>query len=238
VPVKVSIPKAGALSVSHNNRVHVCAVSASEAFCWGANSHGQLGHAIGEEGDVDCLDVKCNPTPKNIAALPATIRSITAAGGYTCAVDQSGKVHCWGYHGYGVTTATGPAPRVLDLNATAVAGRSSHVCALLQGSTVKCWGESTAGKLGVLDDSTTACIPGVGWRCQKEPQSVSLFGARLLDAGGTNVVVTASGSLVAWGANSNGRLGIAPAAGPKTCLAFDGVTPTPCSDTPVEVVLP
>jgi alpha-tubulin suppressor-like RCC1 family protein len=48
----------------------------------------------------------------------------------------------------------------------------------------------------------------------------------------SSLAITSTGSLLAWGSNVNGQLGIGTLVGPDTCNA------EPCSDTPVAVALP
>ena len=66
---------------------HTCAVLQNgSAWCWGNNLSGQLGHS-------QPADTHQRPTRIERAGIVA---SIEASGRHTCAIDRSGRVHCWG----------------------------------------------------------------------------------------------------------------------------------------------
>jgi alpha-tubulin suppressor-like RCC1 family protein len=70
---------------------HACAVATDgSAWCWGANTHGQLG------------DGSNNPSnkPVRVAKLPS-VEDIAAGDGHTCAREAKGSVWCWGRNAFG-----------------------------------------------------------------------------------------------------------------------------------------
>ncbi|MBZ0235263.1 MAG: hypothetical protein K8M05_23240 [Deltaproteobacteria bacterium] len=81
-------------------------------------------------------------------------QSVTAGGGFSCAIVGGGRVRCWGYNGFGQLgngTTTGSATPVLTTNITnavAIAGGANHACALLSTGHVRCWGANYNGQLG------------------------------------------------------------------------------------------
>jgi alpha-tubulin suppressor-like RCC1 family protein len=66
---------------------HVCGVRGDEVWCWGANTHGQLG--IGTTGDEPSLE-------PIVVRTDGGWRSIAAQGDHTCALREGGEVYCWG----------------------------------------------------------------------------------------------------------------------------------------------
>lgn len=74
---------------------HTCGLTASgEAWCWGANTDGQLGNGEGGGEGPDAV-----PTP---AAVNAPAFASLDAGHYsTCGLTQAGKAYCWGSDNYG-----------------------------------------------------------------------------------------------------------------------------------------
>ncbi|MEO3827663.1 hypothetical protein [Actinomadura sp. B10D3] len=200
---------------------HTCAVTDHGAvYCWGDNSHGQLGlpdltEQIGdnetpaEAGQVDLNGMKAV--------------DITAGRAHTCATLEDATLLCWGDNTYG---ATGLGSPVLDLPSdsdpvdlggtgvtTAVAGYD-HTCTALAGSVhhVRCWGhvgeQSKDGRLGLPDLGT---FEDLG---DDEPPSsaswVRLAGDSVvaLAAGIAHTcAVTTAGTVRCWGDNVDGALG-------------------------------
>lgn len=126
---------------------HTCALSArGRAFCWGSNTHGQLG--VGSTREKA-------PSPVEVTGKHEF--SALAAGSYfTCGLTPSGEVWCWGDNASG---QLGAAPDRLGQSAdpvrVAVAGRAlalgagdRHACAILDGDRVTCWGNDGAAQLG------------------------------------------------------------------------------------------
>jgi Regulator of chromosome condensation (RCC1) repeat len=126
---------------------HSCALSAGgRAFCWGSNTHGQLG--IGSSREKA-------PTP--VAVAGGHDFAAVAAGSYfTCGLTASGEVWCWGDNASG---QLGKAPDSLAQSNVPVrvplAGRAlslgagdRHACSIVEGDRVTCWGNDGAGQLG------------------------------------------------------------------------------------------
>ena len=109
---------------------HTCAIDVTgQPWCWGRGDSGQLGDGAGAN----------QPTPTPVS-LPggATVRSLSAGGAHTCAVDQAGGVWCWGADdrgqlGLGVAGAgadmDAPAAVALPASATGVSAGGAHSCA-------------------------------------------------------------------------------------------------------------
>lgn len=73
---------------------HTCGLTASgEAWCWGANSDGQLGNG---EGGGEGPDSVATPVAVNGPAFA----SLDAGHFSTCGLTDAGKAYCWGSDGY------------------------------------------------------------------------------------------------------------------------------------------
>ena len=149
------------------------------------------------------------PTPTPVA-LPggATVRSLSAGGAHTCAVDQAGGVWCWGADDRGQlglgasgTNVDAPAAVALPAAATGVSAGGAHSCASLGDASVWCWGANDSGQLG---DGTTV----------DRPTPARVAGASgAVSAGSLHSCASSADHAVScWGADTSGQLG-------------DGVTP-------------
>ncbi len=143
---------------------HTCAihrttaggVNKDAAYCWGSNSHGQLGNGVTRGNQSAPVEVG--------GELGDLVTDISAGASHTCAV-QDGKAWCWGNNSQGqLGRVLGVSPMV---SATPVAvdpsgdGRGQlsgvnkisagqfHTCALLNTGVVQCWGGNGNGQLGV-----------------------------------------------------------------------------------------
>ena len=130
---------------------HTCAVTPSgAAYCWGANSVGQL-------GDNTTVD-KLVPTAVQGGLQFALL---SGGGGHTCGVTTTGLGHCWGVNSFGQigdNTTLGrltPAANAGGLSLGIPAAGPDHSCALATGTImgVYCWGNNGSGQLG--DGTTT-----------------------------------------------------------------------------------
>lgn len=134
---------------------HTCAIAGGAAYCWGANSYGQLGNASSAASSSP-VKVTVN------AALTGTVTSISAGRYYSCAV-ANGAAACWGYGGYGNIgnggTGGGTTPLAVSTTGvlagktvTSISASDRATCAAASGTLV-CWGTNNTGQLG--NDSAT-----------------------------------------------------------------------------------
>jgi len=146
---------------------HACAILGSGAVkCWGANGSGALGlgdtnhRSAGSSELGDAL-----PTLNLGTGRCAT--AITAGGGFTCAILDSGAVKCWGNNVYGSLglgdvinrgDAAGQMGNSLPAvslgtgrTAVSIAAGVAHTCAILDNGALKCWGLNNFGQLGLSD---------------------------------------------------------------------------------------
>jgi alpha-tubulin suppressor-like RCC1 family protein len=135
---------------------HNCALKTDgTVWCWGRNQEGQLGdHTnINRSSPAQTVGVGNAGFLQNIVA-------VRAGRDYTCAIDQYGKVYCWGEGSLGQlgennnvvrfdpvqvkdTTGTGTLPSIIDL-----ATGYQHACATNALGNVYCWGSGGSGQIG------------------------------------------------------------------------------------------
>ncbi len=83
----------GATSLAGNDH-HLCAVVAGEVWCWGNGFEGQLGDGTGTG--------RIHPAKLPVrASLPVKAVQVGTGRESTCALDEHGKVWCWGSNRYG-----------------------------------------------------------------------------------------------------------------------------------------
>lgn len=149
------------------------------------------------------------------STTPKIVQASASQGG-TCALDDQGRVYCWGRNnfgqlGLGHTVSTGantPAnvagPVPLQQRATMLASGHSHTCALLEDSDVICWGEAFHGDLGrgnanhIGNNETPGQLEGIRLGVK----------ARSIHAGWhQSCAISIHDTLHCWGSNNEGQLG-------------------------------
>jgi len=175
---------------------------------WGYNAHGQLGNGT----NVD------SATPVNVSALEDTVTAVAAGYAHTVALLDNGTVRSWGLNWQGqlgnATTNSSTTPVTvtgLAGNVTALAAGEYHTVALLDDGTVQAWGSNDYGQLG--NGSTTS---------SSTPVTVTSLGGRVIAiAAGQyhTVALLENGTIMAWGLNSFGELGIGSNANSSTPVA-------------------
>lgn len=165
------------------------------------------------------------PTPTPAPAPTSVSVSQLALGtNHTCALTLDGKIKCWGNNGFGalgqnntinlgaLPSQMGDALPYVNLGAgrtaiEVVAG-NNFTCARLDNGQVKCWGVNTFGQLGLghtmnMGDSAgeMGSLPPVNLGTGRT--------ATLLTAGNQHVcALRDDNSVVCWGRNESGQLGI------------------------------
>lgn len=192
--------------------------SGGTAYCWGANSWGQLGR-----------DTTATRTPVAVSGNH-TFTTIAVGGNNACGIVAGGDLYCWGDNGSGLLgngdSATGknPVPVLIPgaLHFKAVALSGGILCALTTAGVAYCWGSNSYGQLG---DGTRS--PSY------RPGSVETNLAFSAVAAGAKHVcaVSDTGELYCWGFNDNAQLA-QPSAGTALCLGGP-TTFTPCALRPL-----
>jgi alpha-tubulin suppressor-like RCC1 family protein len=190
---------------------HACASDGPERalYCWGDNSHSQLGVFVGPPTSPVPIRVE-----GRITALLGGVDALAAGALHTCAV-VGGEVLCWGQGldgrlgdgdtaehevhrpSYVVSAASGQPVR----DAKAVAAGAQHSCLLTQAGAVECWGDNTWGQLG----------RGVAGSALANAASsapvVALDSVEAIAAGLRHTCALRAGAVYCWGANGYGQLG-------------------------------
>jgi alpha-tubulin suppressor-like RCC1 family protein len=168
------------------------------AWCWGANSFGQLG--IGTASFVDQL------TPVPVAGGLRFVQ-VSAGARHACGVTVVNRAYCWGPNSFGQlgdgTTTDSPVPvpvagglRFVEVSAS---GNGDHTCGVTPGNRAYCWGSNFDGQVG---DGTTGNLRSV-------PVAVA-GGLRFREVragGGHTCGVTTGHRAYCWGNNVYGQLG-------------------------------
>jgi alpha-tubulin suppressor-like RCC1 family protein len=167
-----------------------CGIAEQGTFCWGDNTHGQLGNGT--------------TTSTTLPAVVANaFMSLSVGARHACGVEVTGTVRCWGDgtqgqlgDGAGVSRtlpSVGPGGPYLMTTAG-----GAHSCALASDGRVFCWGANTRGQLG---NGTTATA--------LSPVAVSTSARFATIAAGRDhtCALDLAGAAWCWGANTQGQLG-------------------------------
>lgn len=215
-PIALELPAATAAAVG---KKHACIISGGNVTCWGDAELGQLGAHRGcsisgeREGSTSCThgpDVL--PNLRNL-------ESIAAGDDFTCAIDEDGRVFCWGDAAAGrlggsiVPALDGPTPVTLPGEAKRLIIANGTACALLPNGAFTageawCWGE------------------GYG-----SPTKLKLDGVVDLAIGARHTCAITAAGLSCWGANHNGESGDIAAA--HRC----GTAAGPCEVAATKIVV-
>jgi alpha-tubulin suppressor-like RCC1 family protein/tRNA A-37 threonylcarbamoyl transferase component Bud32 len=173
---------------------HSCALArGGAAWCWGENSHGQLGDRSETAREAPVR-----------SATGHTFRSIAAGAAHTCGVDLDGVAWCWGSDAHGQLGDGGVLDRPYPVP---VAGGQRFVrldvgwnftCGLTESGRAMCWGDNSAGQLG--DGTTTD-------RRRPVPVQGNIEFAAITAGSAHTCGVTRDGAAYCWGRNASGELG-------------------------------
>lgn len=175
---------------------HTCALDGDgRAWCWGSNSHGQLGVAKRHRG-ADA-PVAVNGVTR--------FRAIAAGGEHTCAIAPDDRPWCWGGNGSGqigdgtFEDRTAPRPVLLAPKASVISAGASQSCAVDDRGTPWCWGANDRGQLG-SGAGTAANVP-------TRIEGIPLVS--MVTVGGGHACAGGPGGTFCWGANDAFQLGAA-----------------------------
>ncbi len=153
------------------------------------------------------------------------VQLIASGAVHTCALLASSVVKCWGLNdngqlGAGNTATRGDAvgemanalPSV-DLGTGVIAKKiyagSSHTCVLTTTNQVKCWGQNDAGQLGIGDaDNRGDAFGEMGDALPFVNLGSGMTATELTIGSRITCALLTTGSVVCWGTNDNGQLGI------------------------------
>jgi alpha-tubulin suppressor-like RCC1 family protein len=206
VPVAVS-GLSGVTAIAAGYEHTLALLSNGTVEAWGNNELGQLGTG----------NTHSSTTPVPVPGLSGVI-AISANDEYSMALLSDGTVMAWGDDAEGQLGNTSifkeeispgeeeglfsdtPVP-VEDLSGvTAIAAGATHALALLEDGTVEAWGDDREGELGngAIEPKATNPVPVIG-----------LANVKSIAAGeDDSAAVLSSGTLMTWGGNAHGTLGL------------------------------
>jgi alpha-tubulin suppressor-like RCC1 family protein len=202
--------------------------SGTAAVAWGHNHSNQLG-----VGYLDNYEV----SPRTVVGL-TNITALVAAGNSSFALVESGTEYSWGRNEFGelgngsvegaaTPTAIGGFPEGVK----AISASSRYAMALLDDGEVMAWGGGSYGEQG----NGTSQKEGKKTHSYVPKVVPGLEHVIAISSGGSaNFALEENGTLMAWGRDKIGMLGLGKAA-PEMCEGEEGEWP--CSPTPAAVDL-
>jgi len=185
-------------------------------YCWGKNSHGQLGigstEAIGDDEHIMLA-----------VSLGEPAKEVQMGSFIACARLDSQDLHCWGYGGkgqlgYGNTDDIGDneLPDTIDHvpvggTITGFTAGGTHTCAVSTIGTVRCWGENTYGQLGYGHTASVGVnnTPDQVGDAPIRPEQLPPFTKVTQLAAGVahTCALFETGDVLCWGLGNLGQLG-------------------------------
>jgi alpha-tubulin suppressor-like RCC1 family protein len=228
----------------------------TKVMAWGANEYGQLGKEGGEgKGPEKCgekeAEAPCSRSPVEVTGLKGVaVTAISAGNNYSMALTSAGKIEGWGSEQAGelgngvkhqecksdeekcfkekVFSATPVEPKLEGKEKEEVeqiSAGSEQVLVKLKSGGLKAWGVGDLGELGnggEANSDTPVAVSGL-------TEKVAAI------AGGANhdlaLLNNTEKTVMAWGADGNGQLGVGTTEGPEKC----GEAKAACSKTPIAV---
>ncbi len=177
---------------------------------WGLNSNYQLGLGNTSSG---------HNTPVQIGSTSDHWKSIAVGSGHVLALKDDGSIYAWGLNDQGQVGDNGyPAVRKSYIKVSSgpyktISAGDHHSLAIKADGSLYAWGDNSKGELSFTSSTTRKLTPShVG--SGKDWQYIS--------AGGYySIALKADGSLVTWGSNGSGQLGI----GNNTANQYAAVKP-------------
>ncbi len=163
---------------------HTCALDKLGVKCWGSNRFGQLNvpklidpiklgttyysHncAIQKNGELVCWGSDSSKQISGMPKLKLPVKSVTAGGHFTCALDSEG-VKCWG-------NIVGKVPKMSGVRK--IEAGWEHVCAL-HSKGISCWGNNNYKQINVpaLKAPTSLGVGGV-YTCAEDQKKFICWG--------------------------------------------------------------
>jgi alpha-tubulin suppressor-like RCC1 family protein len=216
-----------------------CGVTtAGAAYCWGADSVGQLGNGSPSVSPLT------TPTP---VSGSYTWSSVQAGLSFACGLTTGNDLYCWGANDYGQlgdgTYSNNSTPVLVSGGhtwKTFSVSRNDDACGITMSDVLYCWGDNFTGRLGngtFVTSNTPVLV-----------QAAVLFASVSSGDVHTCGVSSGSGTAYCWGNNERGELGYGmltirtapawvrygPASAPARGASVDqwGATPPPVIHEP------
>lgn len=206
---------------------------------WGSNYRGQIGDGTTTQQN----------TPVAVSGLSEVV-AIAAGQDFSLALLEDGTVMAWGANnagqlGNGTTTDSDTPVHVSGLSdVVAIAAGPAHSLAVLEDGTVMAWGSNAAGQLGIGTNTGPESCKGKfdpEVACSQMPvavgginEAISVTAGGGQGAEGRSLAVLEDGTVLGWGENYGGMLGIGSSSGPETC--HHNSWELPCSKVPAAVL--
>jgi alpha-tubulin suppressor-like RCC1 family protein len=242
-PVSVS-GLSGVVAVSAGGSHSLALLGDGTVMAWGANEHGQLGDGTTSGPEMCGEDNEpCAAKPVPVSGLSGVV-AVSAGAVHSMALLGDGTLMVWGYGeegelGNGSPGSSDVPEAVPGLSGvTSISAGGGYSLALLENGTVMAWGTNASGELGNGDSiGPEECL---SFSCSYKPVAVTgLSNVTAVSAGDDQIefnrggnhslALLGNGTVMAWGGNEHGELGIGTSSGPEDCDI------TSCSSTPVAV---
>ena len=182
---------------------HAAAVRANgTAWCWGYNSHGQLG----------TNNYTTTSSPVSVVGGFTDWVQISTGERHTAAVRANGTAWCWGRNNTGQLGDGSLANRLSPVSVVGgftdwvqISAGWQHTGAVRASGTAWCWGYNANGQLG--DNSTTTRSSPVSILSAGLPRWVQISTGGKLSSGSHSGAIKSDGTAWCWGFNGAGRLG-------------------------------
>ncbi|HTZ64843.1 MAG TPA: hypothetical protein VMB51_12135 [Solirubrobacteraceae bacterium] len=259
VSVTVSATNKGGSAISAPSPATqtVIAPAGAAAAGWGPDKFGQIGtpySTVAEATPVDAAEGLTNIT--ELAGSLALLNNGTVAAwgtGYRGELGDNGNEAAWEQgHPWVMVKARENAshePQGLLEGVKQVAGGGTHRLALLKDGRVMAWGQNQDGELGQINANGEGVHgfeyqTGLNERLPKVVQTVNAEGevtplqgvTAIAAGGGADFALTNQGTVMAWGTDNVGQLGIAKSEECKTEVSEKEGRSEPCSAIPRPVV--
>lgn len=201
---------------------HTCASGSGFIWCWGSNSHGQLGNGV--VGGTSAQPVRVVGGESGSPLFDATgLLALTVGDHHTCALRADHRLYCWGDGSLGqlgVNYVSSPVPKQSNTLAALIPPPGPRFFDSVQAGAdftcgtdatshlLHCWGNNALGQLGInstvarLGQGTLSVRTNTGTSFTTHQYSLGRdHGCALSDD-------AAHPGLFCWGNNSAGQLGL------------------------------
>ena len=209
VPEEIDgITDATAITLS---QFHSCALhQTGNISCWGSNWDGQLGSEAGEWERSEAGNTFESSVPVGVTGI-SDAAAITAGGGYTCALHQTGNISCWGANwdgqlGDGTNNYSSLQVKVQGIDdAVAISTGVGSSCALHNDGNISCWGSNSLGQLGNGTGGTFHAHSPVPVKVTGIDDATAITTGSFFDS--NSCALHQTGTISCWGRNDFGQLG-------------------------------
>jgi alpha-tubulin suppressor-like RCC1 family protein len=234
-PAPVTLPGAtGRVVQIAAGAAHSLALTATgQLYAFGDNRYGQLGNATNDGVDA----ANSRPALVSLPAGSGQATQIAAGAAYSLALTDTGRLYAFGENRYGQlgnatndgSEAPNPAPAPVSVpgggRPIAVAAGAQHSLVLTSAGQVYAFGDNEDGQLGRIANAESA-------NPNPSPAPVGLpVGAAPVSAiaagGSHSLVLSADGSVYAFGSNNAGQLGNGANAGGESANALPALVDLP-----------